>query len=132
MNTDLLDEYCELEFGHTDWAVSLDDDGNTVITFHKKPSMEYLADQDIDEDEPTPIRMRKDLAKQGITIPAGLSWKDYDDLVDVIYLSAEDLDGAVEYDTGEDPDSHAFCPAKLKDGRIVYLIGVDLDWGFDD
>jgi hypothetical protein len=132
MNSDLLDEYCEMEFGHTDWAMTWDVDGNMIITFHKKPTLEYLADQDIEEDEPTPVRMRKDLAKEGITIPAGKSWKDYDDLVDVIYLSAEDLEGAVEYVTGEDPDSHAFCPVKLRDGQVVYMIGVDLDWGFDD
>jgi hypothetical protein len=132
MNSDLLDEYCELEYGHTDWSVSWDANGNRVITFHQKPTPEYLADQDIEEDEPTPIRMRKDLAQDGITIPAGMSWSDYDTLEDVIYLSADDLEGAVEYDTGEDPDSHAFCPAKLRDGSIVYLIGVDLDWGFDD
>jgi hypothetical protein len=45
------------------------------------------------------------------------------------YFSAEDLEGAEEYDTGEDPDDHAFCPVKLKDGRWFYFIGVDLDWG---
>ena len=76
------------------------------------------------------IRMRDDLARDNLTIPAGLSHSNYDDLHDVIHLSATDLIGAVEYDTGEDPDSHAFCPAKLSDGRIVYLMGVDLDWGF--
>lgn len=81
-----------------------------------------------EDEEANPIRMRKDLAEQGISIPAGLSWENYDDLKDVIYLSAEDLEGAIEYDTGEDSDSHAFCPAKLADGRIVYLIGADLEW----
>ena len=76
------------------------------------------------------IRMRDDLARDNLLIPAGLSHSNYDDLHDVIHLSATDLIGAVEYDTGEDPDSHAFCPVKLSDGRIVYLMGVDLDWGF--
>ena len=125
MNSDLLDEYCEEEFGHTDWAMTWDADGNMVVTFHKQVRQEYLDEQ---EDDFRPIRMRKDLAEEGIRIPAGLSYKDYDDLQELIYLSAEDLDGAVEFDTGEDPDSHAFCPAKLKDGRVVYLIGVDLEW----
>jgi len=132
MNSDLLDEYCEEEFGHTDWSMDWDANGNMVITFYKEARAEFLADQEDDEeDKPTPIRMRKDLAEDGIRIPAGLSYKDYDDLQEIIYLSAEDLEGAYEYDTGEDPDSHAFCPAKLKDGRIVYFIGVDLEW-FDD
>ena len=74
------------------------------------------------------MRIRKDLAKEGATIPAGKSWSVYDNLEDVIYLSAEDLEGAVECDTGEDPDSHAFCPVKLRDGQVVYMIGVDLEW----
>jgi hypothetical protein len=129
MNSDLLDEYCEMEFGHTDWCMDWDDAGNMIITFRKEPTAEYLADQELEEeDQPTPVRMRKDLAEEGITIPAGLSYKDYDDLQEVIHLSAEDLEGAIEWDTGEDPDSHAFCPVKLKDGRVVYMIGVDLEW----
>jgi hypothetical protein len=74
------------------------------------------------------VRMRDDLAEEGILIPAGKSYKGYDDLQQVIYLSSEDMDGAMEYDTGEDPDSHAFCPVKLKDGRWFYFIGADLDW----
>jgi hypothetical protein len=74
------------------------------------------------------VRMRDDLAKQGMFVPAGLSYKDYDDLQEVIYLSAKDMEGAEGYETGEDPDSHAFCPVKLADGRVFYMIGVDLDW----
>ena len=127
MNSDLLDEYCEAEFGHTDWAMSWDADRNKVITFHKKPTTEYLSDFVVEEGART-VKMRKDLAEQGLTIPAGKSWSVYDNLEDVIYLSAEDLEGAVECDTGEDPDSHAFCPVKLRDGQVVYMIGVDLEW----
>ena len=74
------------------------------------------------------VRMRDDLAKLEMSIPAGLSFQDYDDLQEITYLNATDLDGAVGYDTGEDPDSHAFCPVKLRDGRVFYMIGVDLDW----
>jgi hypothetical protein len=129
MNSDLLDEYCDNEFGHADWQMSFDPDGNRVVTFFKEARPEYLAEQEEEEeDPPAQVRMRKDLAEEGVLIPAGLSYKDYDDLQEIIYLSAEDLEGAVEFDTGEDPDSHAFCPAKLADGRVVYLIGVDLDW----
>jgi hypothetical protein len=137
-NSDLLDEYCEQEFGHADWSMDWDEVGNLLITFHKEPRPGYIeeleSEKEYDEEEasaPTPIRMRRDLAKEGISIPAGLSYVDYDDLQEIIYLSDEEMEGAVEYDTGEDPDSHAFCPAKLKDGRIVYFIGVDLEW-FDN
>jgi hypothetical protein len=142
MNSDLLDEYCENYFGHTDWSMDWDEAGNLIITFHKEPRPDYLADQH-EEDCPTMdgfgchcgdvkvknhVRMRKDLAEEGISIPAGLSYKDYDDLQEITYLTAEDMEGAVEFDTGEDPDSHAFCPVKLADGRVFYMIGVDLDW----
>lgn len=131
MNSDLLDQYCKAEFGHEDWEVHTDEDGNTCVTFHKRVVME---DSDWDwvpvapHATTTPVYMRKDLADEGITIPAGLSHSNYDDLHDVIHLSATDLIGAVEYVTGEDPDSHAFCPVMLRDGRIVYMIGVDLEW----
>lgn len=127
MNSDLLDEYCEMEFGHTDWAMTWDEAGNLIVTFNKEPTKEYWSDFIVDQGL-TPVRMRKDLAEEGITIPAGRSYKDYDDLQDIIHLSAEDLEGAYEYDTGEDPDSHAFCPVKLRDGQVVYMIGVDLEW----
>jgi hypothetical protein len=126
MNSDLLDEYCEMEYGHTDWVMSWDKDDNMVITFHKKPSTEYLLENG------TPVRMRKDLAEQELLIPAGKSYKDYDDLQEITHLSVEDLEGAVEYDTGEDPDSHAFCPVMLRDGRVFYMIGVDLDWFYEE
>ena len=37
MNSDLLDEWCELEFGHTNWSMDADDDGNVIIKFYAKP-----------------------------------------------------------------------------------------------
>jgi hypothetical protein len=130
MNSDLLDQYCKAEFRHENWAMHTDEDGNTCVTFYKR----------VYEEEPytwvntppmatdSPVYMRKDLAEEGITIPAGFSHSNYDELHDVIHLTADDLIGAVEYDTGEDPDSHAFCPVQLSDGRIVYMMGVDLEW----
>ena len=74
------------------------------------------------------VRMRRDLAEEGVLIPAGMAYRNYDDLMYVEHFSADDLEGAVEFDTGEDPDSHAFCPVMLKDGRWFYFIGVDLEW----
>lgn len=76
----------------------------------------------------TQIRMRKDLAEEGYSIPAGLSYSGYDDLHDDFYLTAKDLEGAEEFDNGVDPDAHPFIVVKLKDGRVVYMIGADLDW----
>jgi hypothetical protein len=129
MNSDYLDQFCEEEFGHLDWERTWDKEGNMVVTFYKEARLEFLEEMDEEDREPTIlVHMRKDLAEDGVLIPAGKSYKDYDDLQEITHLSAEDMKGAVEYDTGEDPDSHAFCPVKLADGRVFYMIGVDLDW----
>jgi hypothetical protein len=74
------------------------------------------------------VAMRADLAEEGYTVPAGLGFSDYDDLHDDFYLSAKDLEGAEEFDNGVDSDAHPFIVVKLKDGRVVYMIGADLDW----
>ena len=74
------------------------------------------------------VRMRDDLAKQGMFVPAGLSFLNYDDLQEITFLNSVELDGAVGIDTGDDPDSHPFIPVKLRDGRVFYMIGADLDW----
>jgi hypothetical protein len=49
-------------------------------------------------------------------------------LQEVTYLNATELESAEEFDTGDDPDSHPFFSVKLRDGRVFYMIGVDLDW----
>ena len=36
MNSDLLDKYCHAEFGHDDWEMKTDKNGNCVITFFKQ------------------------------------------------------------------------------------------------
>jgi len=127
MNSDLLDEYCEANFGHTDWVISFDENENITVTFLKNARVEYLVDQESEEE---PMRMRKDLAREGIQIPACFSYSNYDTMDEpVIYLSAEDMDGAVSFDNGVDTDDHAFCVVKLKDGKVVYMLGIDLDWG---
>jgi|APGre2960657373_1045057.scaffolds.fasta_scaffold05419_9 hypothetical protein len=41
MNTDLLDEYCQNMYGHTDWSIDWQD-GNQVVTFFQKARPEYL------------------------------------------------------------------------------------------
>lgn len=75
------------------------------------------------------VRMRDDLAQEGYTVPASATFSNYDTQDEpIIYLSAEDLEGAQEYDNGIDPDSHAYIVVKLKDGRVFYMIGADLDW----
>jgi hypothetical protein len=74
------------------------------------------------------IRMRTDLAEEGMSVPAGKSFESYDTLVDVIYLTADDLEDAVQGNDPADPDDHPFCYVKLRDGRCFYMISVDLDF----
>jgi len=50
-DSDLLDEYCDNEFGHTDWQMSFDADGNMVVTFFKDARPEYLADLEAETEE---------------------------------------------------------------------------------
>jgi len=45
-NSDLLDEYCEEEFGHTDWSMEWDVYGNLKVTFYKDPRPEYYQDEE--------------------------------------------------------------------------------------
>ena len=74
------------------------------------------------------IRMRDDLAKVGYAIPASRTFSDYDTLDDDLYITAKELEGAVQGDDPADPDDHPFCYVKLKDGRSLYFISVDLDF----
>lgn len=75
------------------------------------------------------IRMRTDLAEEGMSVPAGKSFESYDTLVDVIYLTADDLVDAT-HGVGDpaDTDDHPFCYVKLRDGRCFYMISADLDF----
>jgi len=75
------------------------------------------------------IRMRDDLAEEGLSVPASKSFTDYDTQVDVVYITAEELQGATYGDDPAHPDDHPFCYVQLKDGRSLYFIGVDLDFG---
>lgn len=47
MNSDLLDEYCRLEFGHIDWELHYED-GNVHITMYAKPRPDYISEEDED------------------------------------------------------------------------------------
>ena len=75
------------------------------------------------------IRMRDDLALEGLSVPASRAFMDYDTQVDVVYISAEELVGATYGDDPAHPDDHPFCYVELKDGRSLYFLSVDLDFG---
>ena len=59
-NTDLLDEFCKDEFGHADWKMDWDSNGNFIVTFFKDARPEYLADLDENEDEDDGINFSKE------------------------------------------------------------------------
>jgi hypothetical protein len=74
------------------------------------------------------IRMRSDLAEEGYSVPAGKSFYKYDNLVDVVFLSADDLVDAVQGNDPADGDDHPFCYVKLRNGECYYMISADLDF----
>lgn len=76
------------------------------------------------------IRMRDDLAKQGLSVPASATFDKYDTLGDIVYITAEELKGATQGDDPADPDDHAYWYIKLKDGRSLYFISADLDFEY--
>jgi hypothetical protein len=77
------------------------------------------------------IRMRDDLADDGLAVPASKSFINYDTQVDVTYITAEELIGATYGDDPAHPDDHPFCYVQLRDGRSLYFLSVDLDFGDD-
>ena len=74
------------------------------------------------------IRMRDDLAQEGLSVPASRTFSDYDTLDDVVYISADELRDADYGDDPAHPDDHPFCFVRLKDGRSLYFMSVDLDF----
>lgn len=78
------------------------------------------------------IRMRDDLAIEGLSVPASKTFKDYDTMVDVVYIAAEELEGAVYGNDQAHPDDHPFCYVQLKDKRSLYFVSADLDFGEEE
>ncbi len=74
------------------------------------------------------IRMREDLIEEGLAVPASFTFENYDTMVDPIFVTAEELEGAEHGDDPRDLDEHAFCYVQLKDGRSMYFLSVDLDF----
>ena len=77
------------------------------------------------------VSMRKDLAKRQLSVPAGIGYSGYDTLEDVLYLTADDLQGSV---VGPDKhgDAHPFCRVKLSNQMLVYMHSSDLDFHEDE
>jgi len=79
----------------------------------------------------TIITMRADLAEEGLAVPASKTFSKYDHLDEpVIFIGAEELEGATCGDDPAHPDDHAFQYVELKDGRSLYFMSVDLDFEY--
>ena len=78
----------------------------------------------------TNITMRADLIEEGLSVPASRTFEKYDTQVDVVYVGAEELEGATIGDDPAHPDDHPFCYVQLKDGRSLYFLSVDLDFEY--
>ena len=76
------------------------------------------------------VKMRADLALRGDLVPAYEGVVYPDEGVDPRYLTACDLDGALNLPDlcGDNEPEYNFNRIKLKTGEIYYMCGVDLDW----
>jgi hypothetical protein len=74
------------------------------------------------------IRMREDLIEEELAVPASFTFENYDTMIDAIFITAEELEGATQGDDPRKQDEHAFCYVQLKDGRAMYFLSIDLDF----
>jgi hypothetical protein len=75
-------------------------------------------------------QMRADLARDGVTIPAFDDVREGDVYVGKHYIGADELDGAVLEGNAQDDNDprYNYTRLRLGDGRLLYFIGVDLDF----
>ena len=75
-------------------------------------------------------RMRDDLAEDGLAIPAFDDVLEYEQCVGNHYIGAEELIGAELEGNTENCDDprYNYTRLRLKDKRLLYFIGVDLDF----
>lgn len=107
-------------------------DYEVVENFEGVRTISFEVDEDEEEEEEErewvgTIRMRSDLAGE-CSVPASTTFSNYDTLDDDIFVTAEELEGAEQGDDPADPDDHPFIYVKLKDGRSLYFMSVDLDF----
>lgn len=76
------------------------------------------------------VRMRDDLAEDGLAIPAFDDVLEYEQYVGNHYIDAEELIGAELEGNTENCDDprYNYTRLRLKDNRLLYFIGVDLDF----
>lgn len=75
-------------------------------------------------------KMRSDLAEDGLSIPAFDDVLEYEHYLGDHYISAEELIGAKLEGNTENCDDprYNYTRLRLKDKRLLYFIGADLDF----
>jgi len=75
-------------------------------------------------------RMRTDLAEEGLAIPAFDDVVAYEHYVGHHYIGAEELVGAKLEGNTENCDDprYNYTRLRLRDNRLLYFVGVDLDF----
>ena len=76
------------------------------------------------------VRMRDDLAEDGLAIPAFDDVLEYEQCIGNHYIGAEELIGAELEGNTENCDDprYNYTRLRIKDNRLLYFIGVDLDF----
>jgi len=76
------------------------------------------------------VRMRDDLAKDGLAIPAFEDVLEHEHHVGKHYIGAEELVGAKLEGNTENCDDprYNYTRLRLSDDRLLYFVGVDLDF----
>ena len=76
------------------------------------------------------VRMRDDLALDGLKVPAFAYIDSREGGMEATYLSADELVGAKCLPDLCDDTSleYSYNRIGLRDGRIFFMVGVDLDW----
>jgi hypothetical protein len=74
--------------------------------------------------------MRKDLAQDNMAVPAFDDVLEYEQYVGEHYISADELvDARLEGNTHDSDDPrYNYARLRLRDSRLLYFIGVDLDF----
>ena len=86
------------------------------------------------------VRLRDDLAEEELSVPAWKSWRGWHEDTateyngKLVYLDKEDLDGAIGledfYNKLNWHPSHNLNRIQLKDNRVFFMLGIDLDWEY--
>jgi len=76
------------------------------------------------------VALRRDLKEEGMLVPAFDSITSLGEEVGLTWLGFEDLEGAqsIEDLVDDKHPAYNYNRIELKDGKVFYMLGIDLDW----